>query len=60
METTDKTRIKNLKTLILDDLNLKDMCAIRLYNSGDPLIGDMDFVKDIPLEKVQAELYYSL
>jgi len=31
VETTEKTRVKNLKNLILDDLNLKDMCAIRLY-----------------------------
>jgi hypothetical protein len=41
----DKTRVKALKKLILEDLNLQDMCAIRLYANGEPLLSDMDFVK---------------
>ena len=52
--------IKNLKTVILEDLNMKDSCASRLYKDFEPLIGDMDLVKDISVDKVQVELYYTL
>ena len=38
--------------MILEDLNMKDSCAIRLYKDFEPLIGDMDLVKDIPVDKV--------
>jgi hypothetical protein len=41
---TDKTRLKNLKQLILEDLEMKDICAIRLLKDGVPLLGDMVFV----------------
>jgi hypothetical protein len=60
VETTEKTRVKNLKNLILEDMNLKDTCAIRLYKDSEPLIGDMDLIKEINLERVQVELYYTL
>jgi hypothetical protein len=39
---------------------MKDSCAIRLYKDFEPLIGDMDLVKDISVDKVQVELYYTL
>jgi hypothetical protein len=57
---TDKTRLKNLKQLVLQDLNLQDMCAVRLFKEGIPLIGEMDLVKDFVLEQIEAELYYSI
>ena len=47
VETTDKTRLKNLKQLILTDLKLQDMCAIRLYKDGEVLLGDQDLVKEL-------------
>ncbi len=59
--TVPKTRIKNLKQLILEDLGLKDTCSIRLYSeAGEPMIGEMDLLKDLNLEKVQAELFYEI
>ena len=60
VESTDKTRVKNLKQLILEDLNLKDTCAIRLYQNGEPLLSDMDFIKDLSTNKFEAELFYSI
>ena len=60
MEVTEKTRLKNLKQLVLEDLKMKDHCAIRLYSNGVPLIGDMDLLKDLNLTQVEAELYYSI
>lgn len=59
---TEKTRVKNLKQLILEDLNMKDCCAIRLYSykDGEPLLADMDFIKDLGFDRVEAELYYNL
>lgn len=60
MSTNEKIRVKNLKKLILEDLNLQDMCAIRLYSNGEPLLGDMDFVKDLAIEKVEAEVYFTI
>lgn len=60
---TEKHRLKNLKQKILEDLGMQDMCAIRLYKDGVPVIGDhgdMDFVKDLGVEKVEAELYYMI
>jgi len=47
-----------LKKLILEDLNLKDVCAIRIYKDGEPVLGDMDKVKDLKIENVEAELFY--
>lgn len=60
VESTDKTRVKNLKQLILEDLNLKDTCAIRLYQNSEPLLSDMDFIKDLNIDKVEAELFYQI
>lgn len=50
VEVTEKTRLKNLKQLVLQDLNLQDMCAVRLFKEGIPLIGEMDLIKDFLLE----------
>lgn len=51
--TNPKTRIKNLKQLILEDLGMKDTCAIRLYSEvGEPVVKDMDLLKELSLEKV--------
>lgn len=59
--TNPKTRVKNLKQIILEDLGLKETCSIRLYSDvGEPMIGDMDILKDLSIEKVQAELFYEL
>jgi transcriptional regulator of met regulon len=59
--TNLKTRVKNLKTMVLEDLGLKESCSVRLYSeTGEPLIGDMDLVKDMGCERVQAELFYEL
>lgn len=60
VETNDKTRLKNLKRLILQDMNLQDTCAIRLYKNQDPLLGEMELVKDLMLERVEVELYYEI
>jgi hypothetical protein len=46
--------------MILEDLNLKDMCAIRIYHENLPLLVDMEFIKDLILEKVDVELFYTL
>ncbi len=37
-----------------------EMCSIRLYKDGIPLLGDMEFVKDLAVERVEAELFYGL
>jgi len=60
VETTEKTRVKNLKLMVLEDLNLKDMCAIRIYHDGLPLLSDMEHVKDLMLERIDVELFYTL
>lgn len=60
VDSSDKTRVKNLKQLILEDLSLKDMCAIRLYKNGEPLLGDMDFIKELQVDRVEAELFYMI
>jgi hypothetical protein len=60
VSTNEKTRVKNLKKLILEDLNLQDMCAIRLYQNAEPLLGDMNLVKDLALDKVEAEVYFTI
>jgi len=60
VEVTEKTRLKNLKLLVLEDLGLKDQCAIRLYKDGVPMIGDMDLIKEYLITNVEAELYYSI
>jgi hypothetical protein len=39
---------------------MKDICAIRLLKDGVPLLGDMDFVQTMEIEKVDAELYYQI
>ena len=40
---------------------MKDVCASRLYKDGQPLLdGDMAFVKDLLIDRVEAELYYSI
>jgi len=36
------------------------MCAVRVYKDGLPLLGIMDFVKDLMLDRVEAELYYQI
>jgi hypothetical protein len=47
--------------MVLEDLGLKESCSVRLYSeTGEPLIGDMDLVKDMGCERVQAELFYEL
>ena len=43
----EKTRVKVLKKQILEDLNLQEMCAIRLYANGEQILSDMDYVKDL-------------
>jgi len=57
---TDKTRVKVLKKQILEDLNLHEMCAIRLYANGEALFSDMDFVKDLDIQKVEAEVFFTI
>jgi len=39
---------------------LQDMCAIRLYSNAEPLLGDMDLVKDLAIDKVEAEVYFTI
>jgi hypothetical protein len=39
---------------------MKDICAIRLLKDGVPLLGDMDFVQSLEIDKVDAELYYQI
>jgi hypothetical protein len=56
----DKTRVKALKKQILEDLNLQEMCAIRLYSNGEPLLSDMDIVKSLDIQKVEAEVYFTI
>lgn len=59
VQITDKTRVKQLKALILEDMEMKDSCAIRLYTeSGEPLVADMDFCRAENIERVEAELFY--
>ena len=36
------------------------MCAIRLYQAEVPLITDMELLKDAQIDKVDAELLYSI
>jgi len=36
------------------------MCAIRLYANGEPLLSDMDFVKDLEIQKVEAEVFFTI
>ena len=36
------------------------MCAIRLYSNSEPLLSDMDLLKDIQIEKVEAEVYFTI
>lgn len=60
VETHDKTRLKNLKRQILVDMNCTDTCAVRLYKGNELLLGDMDFVKDLMIDRVDVELYYEI
>lgn len=60
VETNDKTRLKNLKRLILVDMDCADTCAVRLYKNQELLLGDMDFVKDLMIDRVEVELYYEI
>ena len=56
----EKTRVKALKKQILEDLNLQEMCAIRLYANGELILSDMDFVKDLAIQKVEAEVFFTI
>ena len=56
----EKTRVKALKKQILEDLNLQEMCAIRLYANGELILSDMDFVKDLEIQKVEAEVFFTI
>lgn len=60
VETNDKTRLKNLKRQILVDMDCADTCAVRLYKGHELLLGEMDFVKDLMIDRVEVELYYEI
>jgi len=36
------------------------MCAIRLYHKNEMIVGEMDVVKDLEIEKVDVEVYITL
>ncbi len=36
------------------------MCAIRLYHKNEMIVGEMDLVKDLEIEKVDVEVYTTL
>ena len=36
------------------------MCAIRLYANGEPLLSDMHIVKSLDIQKVEAEVYFTI
>lgn len=57
---TEKSRLKALKKQILEDLNLHEMCAIRLYANGELLDSDMEFVKELKIQKVEAEVFFTI
>jgi len=57
---TEKSRLKALKKQILEDLNLHEMCAIRLYANGEILDSDMEFVKELKIQKVEAEVFFTI
>lgn len=41
-------------------MQMQDQCAIRLYKDSMPLIGDMDLLKDLNVQRIEVELYYSI
>lgn len=36
------------------------MCAIRLYANGELLDSDMEFVKELKIQKVEAEVFFTI
>jgi len=47
VQVAEKSRVKQLKKQILEDLGLQEMCDIRLYHKNEVIIGDMDAVRDL-------------
>jgi len=43
----EKSRVKQLKKQILEDLGLQEMCAIRLYHKNEMIVEDMETVRDL-------------
>jgi len=60
VQVAEKSRVKQLKKQILEDLGLQEMCAIRLYHKNEMIVEDMETVRDLQIEKVDVEVFITL
>ena len=60
VQVAEKSRVKQLKKQILEDLGLQEMCAIRLYHKNEMIVWDMDSVRDLQIDKVDVEVFITL
>ena len=60
VKVTEKARVKQLTKQILEDLELQNMCAARLFFDGEHHVGDMDVVKDLGHNRCEVQVYYTL
>jgi hypothetical protein len=41
-------------------MNCTETCAVSLYKGNELLLGDMDFVKDLMIDRNDVKLYYEI